>query len=65
MLDLLFVGGTLVTGCKDSNIVTNGVIGVLGGKIALIMEAPKYPQDLLQRQYKQLLTHLNFLVNLH
>ena len=48
MLDLLFVGGTLVTGCKDSNIVTNGVIGVSGGKIALIMEAPKYPQDLPQ-----------------
>ena len=46
MLDLLFVGGTIVTGNKDLNIVLNGIIGVAGGKIQLLTENPKNKKKL-------------------
>ncbi len=41
MYDLLFVGGTLVTGNKNQNIIRNGMIGVSGSTIELIEQAPE------------------------
>ena len=41
MLDLLFLGGTIVTADKDSNILINGMVGVSKGVIVLISEIPK------------------------
>ena len=46
MLDLLFLGGTIVTADKDSNILTDGMIGVSKGEIALISEIPKNSADI-------------------
>ena len=48
MLDLLFVGGTLLTGGKKEDILINGLIGVSGDQITLIKDAPKNLEDLPQ-----------------